>query len=166
MLYLSYLHRPHTDSYRIGALLWARSTAPCLPTPDAIPKTTNRPPATALWKPLPRPLHLSRGTIAAMAMASIEEAAELKRAASDAEVARRAEELESRVPSIAPAAAAQRAEASATAGRPVASAAASAAAGRVASDAASPYARMGIVEDAQPAFGDLDAVLRRRRQVG
>ncbi|MEV1131626.1 hypothetical protein [Agromyces sp. NPDC049794] len=122
-------------------------------------------------QPLPRPLHLSRGTIAAMAMASIEEAAELKRAASDAEVARRAEELESRVPSIAPAAAAaaaaaaQRAEASGAAGRSVA-ATAGAPSERAAREPASPYARMGIVEDAQPAFSDLDAVLRRRRQVG
>lgn len=116
-------------------------------------------------QPLPRPLHLSRGTIAAMAMASIEEAAELKRAASDAEVARRAGELESRVPSIAPAAAAQRAEASGTAARSV-SAAADAPSERVSGEPASPYARMGIVEDAHPAFGDLDAVLRRRRQVG
>jgi hypothetical protein len=116
-------------------------------------------------QPLPRPLHLSRGTIAAMAMASIEEAAELKRAAADAEVARRAEELEAPVPSIAPAAAAQRAEASATAGRPPA-ATAREPHERAAGDPASPYARMGIVDDARPAFGDLDAVLRRRRQVG
>ena len=54
-------------------------------------------------QPLPKPLHLSRGTIAAMAMASIEAAAELKRAAADAEVARRVEQLEPVVPSIAPA---------------------------------------------------------------
>ena len=53
-------------------------------------------------QPLPRPLHLSRGTIAAMAMASIEAAAELKRAAADAEVARRVEQLEPAVPTIAP----------------------------------------------------------------
>lgn len=115
--------------------------------------------------PLPRPLHLSRGTIAAMAMASIEEAAELKRAAADAEVARRAEELEAPLPSIAPAAAAQRAEASGTVGRS-SGAAPGAPSERVGEDPASPYSRMGIVEDAAPAFGDLDAVLRRRRQVG
>lgn len=115
--------------------------------------------------PLPRPLHLSRGTIAAMAMASIEEAAELKRAAADAEVARRAEELEAPLPSIAPAAAAQRAEASGTVGRS-SGAAPGAPSERVGEDPASPYSRMGIVEDAVPAFGDLDAVLRRRRQVG
>ena len=54
-------------------------------------------------QPLPKPLHLSRGTIAAMAMASIEAAAELKRAAADAEVARRVEQLEPVVPSIVPA---------------------------------------------------------------
>src|SRR5690606_35570702 len=116
-------------------------------------------------QPLPRPLHLSRGTIAAMAMASVEEAAELKRAAADAQIARRAEEVDRLVPSIAPAAASQRAEASAGSPRS-AGAAASAPSDRVVGDPASPYARMGIVEDARPAFGDLDAVLRRRRQVG
>lgn len=144
--------------------------------PDAVPfepiELVEPPNEEHGWmpQPLPKPLHLSRGTIAAMAMASIEEAAELKRAAVDAEVARRAEELEPQVASIAPAAAAaarRRAEASAGG---VASEA-----GRVASeagdehrntDSASPYARMGIVDDARPAFGDLDAVLRRRRQVG
>ncbi len=102
-------------------------------------------------QPLPKPLHLSRGTIAAMAMASIEAAAELKRAAADAEVARRVEQLEPVVPSIVPA---------------PAPAPAAAASERRATEAASPYARMGIVDDASPAFDDLDAVLRRRRQAG
>ena len=104
-------------------------------------------------QPLPKPLHLSRGTIAAMAMASIEAAAELKRAAADAEVARRVEQLEPVVPSIAPR-------------RPRARQPAAAASDRRAAEAASPYARMGIVDDASPAFDDLDAVLRRRRQAG
>ncbi|WP_448005536.1 hypothetical protein [Agromyces bauzanensis] len=117
-------------------------------------------------QPLPKPLHLSRGTIAAMAMASIEEAAELKRAAVDAEVARRADELEPPVPSIAPAAAAQRAEASAGRAPDPKRVAPDAANERRSADPASPYARMGIVDDARPAFDDLDAVLRRRRQVG
>ena len=102
-------------------------------------------------QPLPKPLHLSRGTIAAMAMASIEAAAELKRAAADAEVARRVEQLEPVVPSIVPA--------------PV-PAPALAASDRRATEVASPYARMGIVDDASPVFDDLDAVLRRRRQAG
>ena len=102
-------------------------------------------------QPLPKPLHLSRGTIAAMAMASIEAAAELKRAAADAEVARRVEQLEPVVPSIVPA---------------PAPAPALAASDRRATEVASPYARMGIVDDASPVFDDLDAVLRRRRQAG
>jgi hypothetical protein len=110
--------------------------------------------------PLPRPLHLSRGTIAAMAMASIEAAAELKRAAADAEVARRVDELEPAVPTIAAPAASSAAQPETHRGtQPSASE-------RGAAEAASPYARMGIVEDARPAFGDLDAVLRRRRQAG
>jgi hypothetical protein len=127
--------------------------------PDAVPFEPIELAETAAeehgWtpQPLPRPLHLSRGTIAAMAMASIEAAAELKRAAADAEVARRVEQLEPAVPKIVPTP-----EHPAT--RPAA------ASDRRSDAAASPYARMGIVEDARPGFGDLDAVLRRRRQAG
>jgi hypothetical protein len=106
-------------------------------------------------QPLPRPLHLSRGTIAAMAMASIEEAAELKRVEAGEEVARRAAALESEVPSIVPPARTV-AERGLTSQRPAA---------RVA-EPASPYARMGIVDETRPAFSDLDAVLRRRREAG
>ncbi|WP_448810748.1 hypothetical protein [Agromyces bauzanensis] len=109
-------------------------------------------------QPLPKPLHLSRGTIAAMAMASIEEAAELKRAAAEAEVARRAEELEPPLPSIT--AGARQAE------PPAAGSAPDVASERRNADSASPYARMGIIDDARPALDDLDAVLRRRRQAG
>ncbi|MCD2444306.1 hypothetical protein LQ757_18650 [Agromyces sp. SYSU K20354] len=101
-------------------------------------------------QPLPRPLHLSRGTIAATAMASIEAAAELKRAEAAATVARRAERLAPDVPKL----------------RPAASAPAPSAAEPAASEPANPYARMGIVDDARPALDDLDAVLRRRRAVG
>jgi len=93
-------------------------------------------------QPLPKPLHLSRGTIAAAAMASIEAAEQLRRATLDAEVARRAEQLEKPVPKIAPPASAAPAAA-----------------------AASPYARMGIIGETEPGLDDLDAVLRRRRQV-
>ena len=106
-------------------------------------------------QPLPKPLHLSRGTIAAMAMASIDAAAELKRAEVGDDIARRAAELEPELPAIAPAAAAATAATSARASAPVRAEA-----------AASPYARMGIIDEAQPGFGDLDAVLRRRRQAG
>ncbi len=107
-------------------------------------------------QPLPRPLHLSRGTIAATAMASIEAAAELKRAAAGAEVARRVERLEPAMPTIAPAAAKATPAASMPAAAP----------DRPVRVASSPYARMGIVEDPRPGFSDLDAVLRRRRQAG
>jgi hypothetical protein len=107
-------------------------------------------------QPLPRPLHLSRGTIAATAMASIDAAAELKRAAAVAEVARRAERLEPAMPTIVPAVV--------TASAPVSTRAA--ASDRPVDALSSPYARMGIVDDPRPGFGDLDAVLRRRRQAG
>lgn len=105
-------------------------------------------------QPLPKPLHLSRGTIAAAAMASMEAAEQLRRAAAEAELARRAGELEQAVPSI------ER--------RPVAPPAVPAASARPAESpaAASPYARMGIIEEAPPGIGDLDAVLRRRRRAG
>jgi hypothetical protein len=116
-------------------------------------------PADHGWtpQPLPKPLHLSRGTIAAAAMASIEAAEQLRRAAAEAEVARRAEELEPALPSIErPSPATEAPAASAAARRePVRE-----------DEPASPYARMGIVEEAPPGFGDLDAVLRRRRQAG
>ena len=83
-------------------------------------------------------------------MASIEAAAELKRVEAAAAVARRAEQLAPDVPKL----------------RPAASAAAPNEPAGTASEPANPYARMGIVDDAEPAFDDLDAVLRRRRAVG
>ena len=51
---------------------------------DAVPE------ARPTWtpQPLPKPLHLSRGTIAASAMASIDAATELRRAAARAEIER------------------------------------------------------------------------------
>lgn len=106
-------------------------------------------------QPLPRPLHLSRGTIAAMAMASIDAAAELKRAEVGDDIARRAAELEPELPVIAPAAHAAASGARATATPSVRD-----------DTPVSPYARMGIIDEAQPGFDDLDAVLRRRRQAG
>jgi hypothetical protein len=116
------------------------------------------PGAAAGWtpQPLPRPLHLSRGTIAATAMASIVAAEELKRVAAEAEMAARAERREPAVPVLrkpaGPAASAGQAAQAADAARPAAP------------EPASPYARMGIVDDAgRPAIDDLDAVFRRRR---
>ena len=113
-------------------------------------------------QPLPRPLHLSRGTIAATAMASIQAAAELKKSASEAEITRRTAQLEPALPDITPTAAPAPAAAS-VAQR---SASATGQGARRAPEPANPYAGMGIVGDAKPAFEDLDAVLRRRRQAG
>ncbi|MET4157466.1 hypothetical protein [Agromyces sp. PvR057] len=100
-------------------------------------------------QPLPKPLTLSRGTIAATAMASIEAAAELQRLAQEAERAKRIDELATPVPTIAPAA---------PASEP--------APAKAAPEPASPYAGMGLVGEPQRRFGDLDAVLQRRRKVG
>jgi hypothetical protein len=108
-------------------------------------------------QPLPKPLHLSRGTIAATAMASIAEAEQLKRAAADAEIAERAERLEPQVPVLRPHAA------SVTEALALDAPAVGAAAPAASSESSSPYARMGIVDGAEPGMSDLDLVLRRRR---
>ncbi|TFD70047.1 hypothetical protein [Cryobacterium sp. Hb1] len=106
------------------------------------------PVAAATWtpQPVPRALHLSRGSIAQTAMASVEAANQLRRAAAEAEVARRAaalaEEANRVVTPIA---------------RPVVSATAAAVPNR--------FASMGIVGETIPGMTDLDAVLRRRRAV-
>lgn len=108
-------------------------------------------------QPLPKPLHLSRGTIAATAMASIAEAEQLKRAAADAEIAERAERLEPQVPVLRPHAA------SVTEPLELDAPAAAAAGSAPGPASSSPYARMGIVDGAEPGMSDLDLVLRRRR---
>ena len=106
------------------------------------------PVAAATWtpQPVPRALHLSRGSIAQTAMASVEAANQLRRAAAEAEVARRAaalaEETNRVVTPIA---------------RPVVAATAAAVPNR--------FASMGIVGETIPGMTDLDAVLRRRRAV-
>lgn len=102
-------------------------------------------------QPLPRPLHLSRGTIAAAAMASIDAAEELRRAAVSEELERRVAAQAPAVPKLPQ--------------RPAAPAAETPALQAPTSAAANPYARMGVVEEPSGTFNDLDAVLRRRRAV-
>jgi hypothetical protein len=106
------------------------------------------PVATQTWtpQPLPRPLYLSRGSIAQTAMASVDAATELRKAAAEADLALRAAQLAARVTPIA---------------RPAAAAPAV-----VAPSAPSRFASMGIVGETEPGMTDLDAVLRRRRAVG
>ncbi|MFF2372620.1 hypothetical protein [Agromyces sp. NPDC058110] len=104
-------------------------------------------------RPLPKPLTLSRGTIAATAMASIEAAAELQRVAAEAERAKRIDEIAAPVPTIAPAPQAPAASTRVEQLEPT-------------REPASPYAGMGVVGEPQRRFGDLDAVLQRRRKVG
>jgi hypothetical protein len=111
-----------------------------LPEPVAEPVTGWTP------QPLPKPLHLSRGTIAAAAMASVEAAERLRRAGIEAELAERAAKLEPELPKLTPRQAPAPAPAARTAGNP--------------------YAGMGVVADAQPGFESLDAVLQRRRHAG
>ena len=117
------------------------------------------PTAPQSWtpQPLPRPLYLSRGSIAQSAMASVDAAAELRKAAAEAELGRRAAQLASDVTPITRPAVA-RAET-----RPVTAATAESASSRSAS---SRFASMGIVGETEPGMTDLDAVLRRRRAVG
>ncbi|WP_022882464.1 hypothetical protein [Gryllotalpicola ginsengisoli] len=125
-------------------------------------------------RPLPRPLHLSRGTVAASTMASISAAAELRRAANRAELEERARRLEAeRNPLVAkfrPAAAGSTPEQAKTAQAHAEDAAKRTAGENPAAQAApaasaplSKYARMGIVaEQGAPAL-DLDQALARRR---
>ncbi|QYF72468.1 hypothetical protein [Cryobacterium sp. PAMC25264] len=105
-------------------------------------------------QPLPKPLHLSPGSIAQAAMASVDAAAQLRQAAAEAELQRRAQALaEAIAPSeVTPIT------------RPVAARAAAAKASPQA--APSRFASMGIVGETEPGMTDLDDVLRRRRAVG
>ncbi|MET0726329.1 MAG: hypothetical protein ABWY36_08250, partial [Leifsonia sp.] len=103
-------------------------------------------PAAAGWtpQPLPKPLHLARGTAAAAAMDTVEAAAALRRAAVFAEMSARAAEMNEQAVPLRPR----------TATAPAASAPA---------PVDSRFAAMGFVGDAEPGMADLDAVLRRRR---
>jgi type IV secretory pathway VirB10-like protein len=118
----------------------------------------------ATWtpQPLPKPLYLARGTIAASAMASVDAAAELRRAAARADLALRAAQIETDVtPLRARPAAAPAPE------RSVAGSARSAGPSSVTVDRAgaaqSRFASMGVVSDVEARAIDLDAALRRRR---
>ncbi|MDQ1581892.1 MAG: hypothetical protein QOD05_2667, partial [Microbacteriaceae bacterium] len=105
------------------------------------------PAAQATWtpQPLPKPLYLARGTIAASAMASVDAAAELRRAAARADLALRAAQIETEVTPLR--------------ARPAAAAPAVERAGQ----APSRFASMGVVSDVEARAMDLDAALRRRR---
>jgi len=106
-------------------------------------------------QPLPKPLHLSPGSIAQAAMASVDAAAQLRQAAAEAELQRRAAAMaEAIAPSeVTPIT------------RPVVARTASVAKGAP-QGAPSRFANMGIVGDTEPGMTDLDDVLRRRRAVG
>jgi hypothetical protein len=105
-------------------------------------------------QPLPKPLHLSPGSIAQAAMASVDAAAQLRQAAAESELQRRAVAMaEAIAPSeVTPIT------------RPVAARAAAAKAAPAA--APSRFASMGIVGETEPGMSNLDDVLRRRRSVG
>lgn len=110
--------------------------------------------AASTWtpRPLPKPLHLEPGTAAAGAMASVDAAARLRRAAALAALEEKAAERTPRPASIRPAAPAPSI-------RPAAQETRSAAPAETRG-----FARMGIVEeDSGTAALDLDAVMRRRR---
>ncbi|PJJ62046.1 hypothetical protein [Compostimonas suwonensis] len=125
-------------------------------------------------QPLPKPLHLSRGTVAAAAMASADAAAELRKAAALAALEERAREAERsdgavaaprRLRPVQPVRPMQpRVE------RPAAASAASVSAAPVSAAPAavtqSRFASMGIVGETEPGMSDLDDVLRRRRVAG
>jgi hypothetical protein len=109
-------------------------------------------------RPLPKPLYLSPGTIAASAMASIDAATELRRSAARAEIDRRVAELAPEATPLRPPAAVPN-----VAPRvPVAPVAPEVPAVAVAT-AVDRYAAMGVVDGLGGGALDLDAVLRRRR---
>ncbi|POH69826.1 hypothetical protein C3B60_01480, partial [Cryobacterium zongtaii] len=107
-------------------------------------------------QPLPKPLHLSPGSIAQAAMASVDAAAQLRQAAAEAELQRRALAMaEAIAPSeVTPIT------------RPVVARGTAPAAKTAPQAAPSRFAKMGIIGDTEPGMTDLDAVLRRRRAVG
>jgi hypothetical protein len=115
-------------------------------------------------RPLPKPLHLSPGTIAAAAMASVDAATELRRAAARADFDRRAAEVAPVAPPVplrpvaAPAMApvVARVEAPVPAQRPTSGS-------PVGEPVPSRYASMGIIDPSADGAIDVDAVLRRRR---
>ncbi|HEY5223327.1 MAG TPA: hypothetical protein VIJ18_09825 [Microbacteriaceae bacterium] len=111
------------------------------------------PAAVGTWtpRPLPKPLYQSPGSVAASAMASVDAATRLRRAAAAAELERRAAEL---AEVLAP-------EVTRLAPRPAAEPAASVA--PVRSEQTSRYARMGMLNSVESSALDLDAALRRRR---
>ncbi len=100
-------------------------------------------------RPLPKPAHLERGSIAAAAMASIDAAAELRRVAARAALDERAAALDA-------AASAHSAATVIPLARPAATPASAPA-------QPSRFATMGMIGETSPGMSDLDAVLRRRR---
>jgi len=133
-------------------------------------------PAPVSWTPtpLPKPLHLERGTIAAGAMDSVAAAERLHRAARAAVLEARAAELEPRPVRLRPAAPtppsrearpAQQAGAEVGGAAPRNVRAVAPAEPRRADSAGGRFARMGIVESDEGSHLDLDAALRRRRAV-
>lgn len=125
-----------------------------LPRFEPVQLVTETKAAPATWTPrsLPRPMYLSRGSIAQTAMASVDAAAQLKAAAAEAEIALRAAQIASEATPITRPTVAQPA-ASAPAARPTERESAS----------NSRFASMGIIGETAPGMTDLDAVLRRRR---
>ncbi|MGH1526023.1 hypothetical protein ACRAWC_18970 [Leifsonia sp. L25] len=114
-------------------------------------------------QPLPKPLHLSPGTVAAAAMASVDAAAELRRSAARAEFERKATAVAEATPAV-PAPVLLRPVAVAQEAAPVAVAVASRPASAPVVEAVpSVYSSMGIVGAVDDGALDLDAVLRRRR---
>ncbi|HWU46187.1 MAG TPA: hypothetical protein VN133_05470 [Humibacter sp.] len=128
--------------------------------------TPEVPQEASTWtpRPLPKPLHLSRGTIAASAMASVDAAVELRRAAARAELDRKAAGVEPELPRLRPAA--EQAIAASAQSLPRASAQSSAHREPElvkATGTDGRYATMGVVGTVGGSRLDLDAVLRRRR---
>ena len=147
---------------RSGFTDFAEQQSPVAPAREVAPWTP---------VPVPKPLYLSRTSAApssasASAIRARAAAQELREAAADADRALRDAHEEPEVATLSPRAADADSATGSTAGT-VAPVAPVVAAVPVAPAAPpSRFARMGIIEDAEPGMADLDAVLRRRRAAG
>ena len=125
---------------------------------QAVADDQERPDVSWAPRPLPKPMHLSPGSRAAMAMASLDAAVALRRAAARSDLEQRAARIAAaQVPTLrtrgeAPAAASEDGAAAPSDGER--------------SAVPSRYARMGMLGEVESEHLDLDEALRRRRAAG
>lgn len=132
---------------------------------DAAPEEVEERDVSWAPQPLPKPMYQSPGSRAATAMASLDAAVALRRAAARAELEERAARIAAASVPKLPVAEPVRESGTST---PAASVAGSANEGQASATPVVPsrYARMGVLDDVQSEHLDLDEALRRRRAAG